>query len=203
MPIISPLPSRRGRRERGAFSSSPRLPPRPIRFFLLATQRPPGTRAAQLGVRDAYIPGDNIRGGVLRYLAEELLKSRGDRNKAAACYNFGSRSLPIHPSRCANETQCYASRLLPNALRRNRNQGGWRQVVPRYVRDVDRHICNRYKQSRTRTTPSADADIARVWTEYDVFERVVMGMRIHIRFTVRDLSGQEIFRHQEDEALKD
>ncbi|HVL65868.1 MAG TPA: transglycosylase SLT domain-containing protein [Vicinamibacterales bacterium] len=85
--------------------------------------------AAELGVKDAYDPAENIRGGV-QYLKGLLVKYAGNEELALAAYNAGPGAVQkygaVPPFR---ETREYISRIRTNA--------GVRSGAPSVVRVIE------------------------------------------------------------------
>jgi hypothetical protein len=105
----------------------------------------PGT-ARDLGVRNAYDPLENIRGGVL-YLRALLDQFSGNEELALAAYNAGPGAVnkyggTIPPYR---ETQDYVSRI-----RSKSGVGGARTVIYRITELVDGEAVIRYSNQKPR-----------------------------------------------------
>jgi soluble lytic murein transglycosylase-like protein len=84
----------------------------------------PGT-ARELGVRDAYDPEDNIRGGT-KYLRQLLDKYRGNEDLALAAYNAGSGAVDKYGQKVPpyRETKEYVRKVIGSA------GGGTRVAAP-------------------------------------------------------------------------
>jgi soluble lytic murein transglycosylase-like protein len=85
----------------------------------------PGT-ARELGVRDAYDPEDNIRGGT-KYLRQLLDKYRGNEDLALAAYNAGSGAVDKYGQKVPpyRETKEYVRKVIGSA-----GSGGSRTAAP-------------------------------------------------------------------------
>lgn len=71
----------------------------------------PGT-AAQLGVKDAFVPGQNVEGGT-KYLDELLTRYHDDIALALAAYNAGPGAVDrYHGVPPFRETRAYVSRII-------------------------------------------------------------------------------------------
>jgi soluble lytic murein transglycosylase-like protein len=66
--------------------------------------------AAELGVRNAYDPAENIRAGV-RYLKMLLDRYDGDTETALAAYNWGMGNVEKRPARMPSETRNYIAQV--------------------------------------------------------------------------------------------
>lgn len=66
--------------------------------------------AAELGVRNAYDPAENIRAGV-RYLKMLLDRYDGDIETALAAYNWGMGNVEKRPARLPMETRNYIAQV--------------------------------------------------------------------------------------------
>ncbi len=66
--------------------------------------------AAELGVRDAFNPEQNIQAGS-RYLKRLLDRYDGDTGLALAAYNWGMGNLERHPERMPQETINYVAKI--------------------------------------------------------------------------------------------
>lgn len=69
----------------------------------------PGT-AAELGVSNAFNPGQNIQAGS-RYLKQLMDRYDGDTGLALAAYNWGMGNLERHPERMPQETVNYVAKI--------------------------------------------------------------------------------------------
>jgi soluble lytic murein transglycosylase-like protein len=103
----------------------------------------PGT-ARDLGVRNAYDPLENIRGGVA-YLRSLLDQFSGNEELALAAYNAGPRAVnkyggTVPPYR---ETQDYVSRI-----RTKSGVGGMRAVIYKITELVDGEAVIRYSNQK-------------------------------------------------------
>jgi soluble lytic murein transglycosylase-like protein len=79
----------------------------------------PGT-AANLGVADAFVPGENIRGGT-QYLNQLLLRYRNNVILALAAYNAGPAAVDRwHGVPPYSETRAYVARVIREYNRRYR-----------------------------------------------------------------------------------
>jgi len=69
----------------------------------------PGT-AADLGVKDAFDPEENIQAGS-RYLKQLMDRYHGDAGLALAAYNWGMGNLERNPERMPQETVNYVAKV--------------------------------------------------------------------------------------------
>jgi soluble lytic murein transglycosylase-like protein len=104
----------------------------------------PGT-AAQLGVRNAFDPAENIRGGTA-YLRQLLDRYHGDEELALAAYNAGSGAVEKYGQQVPpyRETRDYVKRVGSAARTPAVSRAGTKHVVYKTIQLLDGRAVPRY-----------------------------------------------------------
>ena len=108
--------------------------------------------ASQLGVKNAFAPGENIEGGT-RYLRDLLVLYNNDMAKALAAYNAGPQRVAqyngVPPYR---ETHAYVARVIKDF---NRTKLAARATAKSNTKGAVLSARTQKKQSAAETTPQA------------------------------------------------
>jgi soluble lytic murein transglycosylase-like protein len=105
--------------------------------------------AARLGVRDAFDPADNIRGGTA-YLRQLLDRYQGDEELALAAYNAGSGAVERYGQKVPpyRETRDYVKRVGSAARTPAVSLASNKRVLYKSIQVVDGRAVPRYSSER-------------------------------------------------------